>query len=553
MVDGIEHGRGAILALDVVGFSALMGADETGTLKAVGRLFDELVLPAITKNGGRVFKTMGDGALAEFANGADAARCGLYIQSVVVERNDEFHLRIGINHGALFYLDGDVYGDTVNVAARLEGMAAPNGVLISDAVHTRLLPEDAAVFFDNGARKFKNIASKIRVWSWPERLPSPRSAGKPRVFVEEFSSRGGPDEDAGDLFSQEVKRHLARLSGLETTANSENAHYLIGGNLRFASNKCRVAAQLKELENDREIWTERFDTATDDIFKISDKLAPGVVMNVRRRVASHDAERLRDRPLDELSKDDLMALAGASFFNPTYEGWNGAGIISEQVLELDPNAFMALAMAAAGLGLAEPLYTLQATPEPVLNLAMERIETALRLNNRSDMLHSVRAGLLLYGRRQYAEAEAAARQALAVNEEYNMGWWMLGAIQVFSGNPAEGAISAKHAVDLEPGDPFVHLYCRIAGYGCLATDRYEEAAEWFRRADQLAPGLLPNLIALVACHAIMGDQNAAATALKSVLNTDREFRMEAANPLPFQSEDDWMKICRAVETAAVSR
>ena len=546
----------AILAVDVVGFSALMGADEAGTLRRVRAWFDDVLYTETAQHDGRVFKTMGDGALVVFPTARAAVACAISVQAASMafepERDDQARLRvrIGVNDGDLTFVDGDAYGDCVNVAARLEGMALPDGVLIAETTWEKLESDVSETFHDNGPRKFKNIARGIRVYSWPDKLPSPRSAGKPRLNVAGFAMRGGPDPDTGDVLGEEIRAHLSRLTGLEITQSAEDAHYVLEGSGRVSSGRSRVTVILTDVETNRQIWAGRCDASTDDAFDIADHCAPQIVMNARRHIASHDAERLRDRPLDELSKDDLMALSGVSFFNPTYAGWHGAGVIAEQALELDPDNFMALAMAAAGLGLAEPLYGLGEIPTPVLETALARVSRAVRANNRSDMLHSVRGGLLLYGHRNYAGAEAAARQSLAINPEYNMGWWMLASVQVFSGAVAEGAASAERSFDIAPEDPFAHLYCRVAGYAHLSADNPEEACAWFRRADQLAPGLAPNLLVLAAGCDLAGDAQGAETAFQCLIDADPEFDVDAVSPLPFSDAGDWVRIDNAVRAVA---
>ena len=166
----LERGRAAVPAADVVGYSAMMEADEDGTLRRGRAWHEDMFTPLVKQHGGRVFKTMGDGVLAEFTSAAQAVACAIASQRAM-EKPDDGHpgsnplqVRIGINHGDLIYQDGDVFGDCVNVATRLEGMALPGGLLVSDAVIVGLAEAEAQGFHDNGNRKFKNIARPIRIW-----------------------------------------------------------------------------------------------------------------------------------------------------------------------------------------------------------------------------------------------------------------------------------------------------------------------------------------------------------------------------------------------------
>ncbi|MBW3634763.1 MAG: hypothetical protein KY456_17225, partial [Chloroflexi bacterium] len=303
------------------------------------------------------------------------------------------------------------------------------------------------------------------------------------------------------------------------------------------------------VDEDRQIWSDRYDEDTGDTFDILDRGAPRLAMSVRRRVAADDAARLANRPLDELSREELLALAGASFFTPTKSGWHGGGMIAEQALELAPQNFMALMMAAAGLGLAEALYGFRSPEEAVTHCALRRIEEALRLNNRSDVSHVAHSGLLLYGRQRHREAAAAARRGLELNPEYNMGLWMLGAAQVFEGDADGGAETAMRAVQIDVQDPYVHLYSRIVAYGRLGAARYDEAADWFERADQLAPGVAPNLIGLAVAKYLNGDEDGARYAIARLVEEEPAFRLGEMHPLPYKSEGTWARLVDTLRRA----
>jgi tetratricopeptide (TPR) repeat protein len=442
--------------------------------------------------------------------------------------------------------DDDIYGDGVNVAARLEGMADPGGVLISQSVHDGVADNLDAIFFDNGERKFKNISRSIRAWSWPRRLPSLRAQDKPRVYVATIEGSGPEEARIGADLGSELRVHLARLTGLEIAADQARAHYVLEGSVRLADGQSRVFARLTALDGNRQIWSDRYDEDTDNPFEILDRCAPRMATSIRRRVAADDAARLANRPLDELSFEELLALAGTSFFTPTKAGWQGGGEIAEQALELQPENFMALAMAAAGLGLADYLYGFRRPDDTIISLAFKRTEEALRLSSRSDMLNAVHAGLLLFARKRHQDAAAAARRALELNPEYNMGLWMLGAAQVFSGECDAGAESAKRAVNIDIRDPYVHLYSRIAAYGHLGAERYVEAIDWFQRADQLAPGLPPTLAGLAVSRWLDGDEDGAHNALVRLLEEEPEFRLQEMHPLPYRDAGKWARFVEAM-------
>jgi adenylate cyclase len=204
-------------------------------------------------------------------------------------------------------------------------------------------------------------------------------------------------------------------------------------------------------------------------------------------------------------------------------GWHRGGEIAQQALQLAPSNFMALAMAAAGLGVAEELYGFGKTDETVKSLALKRIEETLRLSNRSDMLHVTHALLLLYGRRRHADSTAAARRGLELNPDYNMALWCLGASQVFSGDDDGGVASATRTVNIDIRDPCVHLYSHIVGYGHLGAGRCDEATEWLQKADHLAPGLPPNLMALAVSRWRSGDKEGGADVVSRLMQEEPPF------------------------------
>ncbi len=428
-------------------------------------------------------------------------------------------------------------------------MAEPGGVLISQSVQENAAPSVQTTFFDNGERKFKNIARAIRVWSWPNRLSSLRGEGKPRLFLAAFEGHSEVEQRFANDLGHEIRSCLSRLTGLELTENRTRAHYVVEGAVRIVEGRHRIFARLLSAEEEKQIWSERYDERCNSLFDVLDRCAPRIAMSVRRRVAADDAQRLAGRPLDELSVEELLALAGVSFFTPTKDGWRGGGVVSEQILELQPQNFMALMMAGSGLGTAEFLYGFGRPEDAVLNLAIRRVEEAIRLNNKSDVIHTAHSLLLLFGRRRHADAKAAALRSLELDPDFNMAMWALGAAQVFSGEPEARAETAMRAVGIETRDPYVHLYSRFAGYGHLDANRLDEAKIWFQRADQLAPGVGPNLAALAITCWRAGDQQSARNAIGTLQEHEPDFSLSRCWPLPYQVPELWLKFVETLRSA----
>ena len=547
MAEGTQRRLAAIVSADVVGYSRLMGVDETGTLAALRAHRAEMIDGKITEHGGRIVKTMGDGLLLVFANAVDAVRCSIDVQEEMTARNldvrddEKIIFRIGINLSEIIFEDGDIFGDGVNVTARLEGMAEPGGLLISHAVQENIVGNLGAVFADNGERALKNIANPVRVWSWPRKLPTNRPDRKPFVVVAEFEGRGEEEKAlAGDL-RDDLAAALSRLTGLEVTLDQRKADYLIQGGIRLTANRCRLSAQLISVDNEKQLWAERYQEDAADTFEILDRCVPRMVMSVRRRIALDDAERLSEMSLEEMTIEQLLSASGVSFFTPTKDGWLRGGKIAERALQREPKNFMALAMAATGGGMTEILYGFRTPDDKAITLALKRIEEGRRQTNTSDMLLSVYSFLLLFGRNQHEEAIAAAEASLQLNPEFNLGLWSLGAAKIFAGDFEAGVDAATRAVNVDIRDPYVHLYSRVVGYGHFSMKRFQDAVDWFWKADQLAPALPHNLAGLAASRSLNKDHKGAHGAVARLLDEEPEFRIRDMMALPFRdiSVGEW--------------
>ena len=239
--EGVERRLAAILAADVVGYSRLMGADEAGTLARLKALRKELIDPEIAARRGRIVNTAGDGLLVEFASAVDAVEGAVEMQRAIAGRNAEIPederivLRIGVNLGDVIVDGDDIHGNGVNIAARLEGLAEPGGLLISHTVHESIAGKLDAEFADNGKREFKNIAKPVRVWSWPRRLPADRQQRKPFVVVGEFEGRSEDEKRLAEDLRDDLAAALSRLTGLEVTLDRRKADYSIHGGVRIAA------------------------------------------------------------------------------------------------------------------------------------------------------------------------------------------------------------------------------------------------------------------------------------------------------------------------------
>jgi adenylate cyclase len=312
----ISRRLAAIFAADVVGYSRMIGADETGTLSKLAALRREIVDPLVAENGGRVFKTTGDGVLAEFPSTVQALRCAIVVQERV--RGGELQLRIGVHQGDVVVEGDDLLGDGVNVAARLEGLAEPGGICISGRVHEDAAGKVALDVEDLGEPELKNIAQRHRVFrvrlAEPERPPL-ALPDKPSIAVLPFANMSGDpgQEYFSDGVTEEIITALSRFRSLFVIArNSTFAYkgkspdirevgrelgvrYVLEGSLRKSGSRVRIAAQLIDATSGSHVWADKYDGVLDDLFGLQDQITESVAGIIEPTINRAEVERLRRR------------------------------------------------------------------------------------------------------------------------------------------------------------------------------------------------------------------------------------------------------------------
>src|SRR5271167_3404238 len=369
----------AILAADVAGYSRLMGADEEGTHERLKALRHELLDPKIAEHHGRIVKTTGDGVLAEFASVVDAVRCAVEVQQAMPERDigvapgSRIELRIGINLGDVIVEGDDLYGDGVNIAARIEALADAGGVFVSNTVHDHVRDRLPFVFEDLGEQQVKNIARPVRVYrvrdvdakslSAPAQptLPLP---DKPSIAVLPFANMSGDPEQEyfADGMVEEITTAISRLPWLFVIARNSSftykgrlvdvkqvarelgVRYVLEGSVRKAGNRVRITGQLIDTATGAHIWADRFDGALDDIFELQDQVASGVIGAIEPKLRHSEIERASRKPTESLDAYDLYLRALALRDKHTDESVRAAIALLKQALAIDPGYAPAAAL-----------------------------------------------------------------------------------------------------------------------------------------------------------------------------------------------------------------
>jgi adenylate cyclase len=537
----------AILAADVAGYSRLIGSDEAGTLGRLRTIRAEVSDPAITTHHGRLVKTTGDGLLVEFGSVVDALHAANEIQAGMAERNapmpqdERIEFRMGLNVGDVVVDDGDIFGDGVNVAARLEGLAMPGGICVSARVQEDAAGKVDLAFEDMGEQQLKNIARPVRVYrvrdhavptyepreGLTQPLPLP---DKPSVAVLPFANMSGdPDQEYfADGMVEEIITALSRIRWLFVIARNSTftykgriidvkrlgrelgVRYVLEGSVRKAAGRVRIGAQLIDAASGAHLWADHFDGSLEDIFDLQDKVATSVAGVIEPALQAAETTRSANRPTADLTAYDLYMRAYAMF-------WSSAQVpealrLLEQAIARDPRYGLALAWAAICC------YRLlqdgrstdpEAERRKGIDFAWRALEVA---GDDPNILANAADALSNYGE-DSGTLMALVDRALALNPNYARGWHVSGVVRLQAGQPDIAIEHAEIALRLSPrariGSTFFLLGCAH-----LAARRFDEAVPKLRIAIQENPTFTEPYRALAACYAHMGRQDDAREIVK---------------------------------------
>jgi len=527
----------AILAADVAGYSRLIEADEEGTLARLRVLRAEILDPKIAEHRGRLVKTAGDGLLVEFASVVDALRCAAEMQAATAESNAgapadrRIEFRIGINMGDIVVEDGDIFGDGVNVAARLEGLAQPGGICVSARVQ-----EDAAgrldlVFEDIGNQALKNILRPVRVYrvvtaarpAMPQAEPRPLPLPyKPSIAVLPFANMSGDSEQEyfADGMVEEIITALSRIRWLFVIARNSSftykgqavdvkqvgrelgVRYVLEGSVRKGSGHVRITAQLIDATTATHLWADRFDGSLEDIFELQDQVAISVGGVIEPALQAAEMRRSAARPTTDLSAYDLYLRALSTFYPITKERVSAALRLLEQAIAIDPNYGPALSWAAiCHMRLVNDGWT--EAPETNRGKATALARQALQMaQNDPGTLANAAEALAYFGEDIGAMIELIDR-ALALNPSFARGWYRSGVLRVWAGQPDLAIEHVETSLRLSPrermGQPLT-----VMGIAYFLKRRFDEAASKLLLSIQNHPGFPNSYRTLAACYAHMG-------------------------------------------------
>ncbi len=509
----------AILAADVVGYSGLMEKDEVGTLAALKTHRRELIEPKITEHNGRIVKLMGDGALVEFASAVDAVQCASEIQQSMRKRNADvpedrrIEFRIGINLGDVIMDGDDIYGDGVNIAARLEGLAEPGGICVARSVFNQVKNKVDLGFENLGEQEVKNITEPVRVYRVALKAKKPRAAvhgqealplpDKPSIAVLPFQNMSGDPEQEffADGMAEEIITALShyrwffviarnssftykgRAIDVTQLAKELGVRYVLEGSVRKAGNRVRVTAQLIDATTGSHIWAERYDRDLDDIFALQDEITETIVTSIEPELGAVERERARRKPPENLGAWDLFQRGLWHLFDDVKrDALAQAKRLFERACELDPE-FAAAHAELAWAHVAEIVRGLTDDPKASLDAAADAAERAVALDPR-DPAARVTLGRVLIFRHAHERAIAEMKAALALNAGFDRGHYGLGMALLYGGRPEESIPHFEKGIRLSPRNPLLWAHWMMLGLAYLNLEEYEEAIASFEKAIQ---------------------------------------------------------------------
>ena len=563
----VERRLAAILAVDVAGYSRLMGVDEEGTLATLKASRREIIDPKIVEHRGRIVKTTGDGALVEFASAVDAVRCAMEIQRAMAERNAHipedrrFEFRIGINVGDIMIDDDDIYGDGVNIAARIEMLASPGAICLSDNAYQQIKGKLTLDVSDMGERQLKNIAQPVRVHSvrdgsataGPATLAPP---DKPSIAVLPFTNMSGDPEQEyfSDGISEDIITDLSKIAGLmvisrnscftykgravdtRTVGRDLGVRSVLEGSIRRSGNRVRITAQLVDAATGGHLWAERYDRDLTDLFAVQDDVTRRIVDALKVTLSAAEKARLATSEACNVEAYDYF-MRGREFLygeNKSRDKFEQAKDIFTRALELDHN----YSQAYAGLGWAyifDYFNRWSDDPNSSLRLARQNVDQAVEKDPNEPFARAM-AGLAALLQKDFDRATSEVEIALSLNPNYAFAYNCLGSIHTYSGRPLEAIAVIERAMRLDPA--WSQQYLHFLGTAYLLAGKYETAAALLRQRVFLVPGTDFTRAVLASALGHLGQVDEARRVWHELkeINPKYSFR-EHFSRQPFRQED----------------
>lgn len=551
----------AVLAADVAGYSRLMGADEEGTLSRLKAVRTSLVDPAIAFHRGRIVKTTGDGLLVEFASAVDAARGAEEIQramadqNISVPQNRRIELRIGIHVGDIIVDDDDIFGDGVNVAARLEGIAEAGGICMSNDAYRQVRGKVDFVCDDMGPQLLKNIAEPMQAWrvrldgqsaakAQPVLAPALALPDKPSIAVLPFQNMSDDQQQEyfADGIVEDIITALSRFKSLFVIARNSSftykgkavdikqvgrelgVRYVLEGSVRKAGEKVRITGQLIDSATGTHLWADRFDGKLEDVFELQDQITASVAGELVTQVQFAEMERARRKSTSNLDAYDCYLRGIANVWTWTKDSNETARTYFLRAIELDDN--FALAYAFAG-----QIYVLRKQARWMVDVSQESAEAvrlarrAIELGQEDDVALCMGGFILAFIAGELDLAAECISRGLSLNNNLALGWHFSGWVRLYLGEHKVSLEHQRQAMRLSPRDPNVPQVRNAQAFAHFFEGQYAEAARLAERLTEEFPHFLPAWRIMAMSNALGGDPALTDKAVKKALELDPSARV----------------------------
>jgi adenylate cyclase len=565
-----------------------MAADEAGTLAELNALRREVIDPKIAAHGGRVVKLMGDGALVEFASVVDAVECAVAIQQATAQRNAHrpedrrIVFRIGINVGDIIIEGDDIYGDGVNVAARLEGLAEPGGICISNSVREQVLNKVPISFSDLGEQTVKNIERPIRVYyvvldgasavttppvaavALPAQTQTPQ---RPSIAVLPFANMSGDSEQEyfADGISEDIITALSKISGLFVIARNSSftfkgkavhvgdvgkklgVRFVLEGSVRKAGNRVRITAQLVDAVSAGHIWAERFDRELTDIFAVQDEVTKEIVAALALNLTSGERRQLASEHTNSPEAYDCF-LRGRELWHLQTKETNGeARTTLRRAIELDPNFAPAYALLAI-THMRDYLNQWSDSPSVSLEEGYKVAQEAVARSDRDPYAHWALGSLYLW-RRRHDEAVREFQTAISLNPSFSLAYSLLGLTLHYSGQSERALDCFERGIAL---DPYSDVYLHFHAQAYFQLGRYEKAVEVLKRRLTRHPNTDISRVLLAACYGHLGQTEEARAQWREVFRINPNYSLEHRRKvLPYKNPTDFELVVQGLRKAGI--
>ncbi|HEX5231541.1 MAG TPA: adenylate/guanylate cyclase domain-containing protein [Bradyrhizobium sp.] len=557
MIERVERRLAAVLAADVAGYSRLMGADEEGTLGRLKAVRKALVDPTIAAYRGRIVKTTGDGMLVEFASAVDATRCAIEVQRGIAAQNADvpqdvrIEFRVGIHVGDIIVDEDDIFGDGVNIAARLEGIAEPGGVCMSDDTYRQVRGKVEIACDDLGLQTLKNIAEPMRAWrvqldchsiakaqlgSPAGQAPALALPSKPSIAVLPFQNMSGDPEQEyfADGMVEDIITALSRFKSLFVIARNSSftykgkavdikqvgrelgVRYVLQGSVRKSTGRVRITGQLIESATGAHIWADRFDGKLEDVFELQDRITTSVVGGLMTHVQRAEIERANRKSTSNLDAYDCYWRGLAQHVKYTKSGTDAALAYFRSAIELDET--FASAYAVAGV-----VYAVRKQNLWMANVAQETAEAirfaryGMELDQMDEAVLCRSGFVLAYFAGELDLGAACTRRALAINPNFDHGWQNSAWVQIYLGNHQTALEHIRQYERLSPRDPSLTQSKLQSAHVHLFQGHYEEAAHLAEQISSERPTFAAGWRVLAVSKALGGDVASAHVATKRAL------------------------------------